>query len=178
MKTLILNADAQPLSILPLSIVDWEEAIKLVTLNRVDIIHEYDFEVHSPSTTMKVPSVLMLKDYIKYDKSIKFSKYNLYLRDLFECQYCGVKFPSHHLTLDHVIPRFLGGKTTWNNSVASCEECNIKKANKTNIKPKINPYKPNYYDLINKRKQFPVYIHDKIWEKYLDWNENLIMEVN
>ena len=60
---LVLNADYRPLSYYPLSLWPWQEAIKAAWLDRVDIVSEYDEVVHSPSTTIRIPSVVVLKDY-------------------------------------------------------------------------------------------------------------------
>ncbi len=176
-NTLVLNSDGMPLSLLPVSSLDWQEAVKLIFLDRVSIIHSYeDWFVHSPSIKIKVPSVLMTKEYLKISKSVRFSRYNLFLRDDFQCQYCGLDC-SHDLnllTLDHVVPKSRGGKTTWMNSVAACELCNSKKANLRNLKPKKIIRKPNYYELVEKRKNFLLYVPSKDWIPYLNWSEEKI----
>ena len=115
---LVLNADYTPLSYYPLSLWPWQTAIKAVFLERVDIISSYEREVHSPSLQMKIPSVIALKQYVKPSEHPAFTRFNLFLRDKFACQYCGA---THDLTFDHVIPRRAGGRTTWEN-VARSEE--------------------------------------------------------
>ena len=175
--TLILNADAQPLSILPLSVLGWQESVKVLFLGRVDVIAEYeDWVIRSPSFSMKVPSIMMLHDYINVSKAIRFSRYNLFLRDNFRCQYCNADYSDKHneLTLDHVIPRSHGGKTNWENSVAACATCNTKKANYYEMKPKSKPKRPTYWELADKRRQFPVFMRDMQWNDYLQWDESLI----
>lgn len=178
-NTLILNSDGLPLSLLPISSLDWREAIKLIFLERVSVIHHYDdWFIHSPSTKIQVPSVLMTTEYVKISKTVRFSRYNLFLRDNFQCQYCGIDC-SHDidlLTLDHVIPKSHGGKTTWINSVAACEACNTRKSNSREMKPKTIARKPNYYELVEKRKRFKLNIPHKDWAHYLGWpEENLII---
>ena len=175
--TLILNADAQPLSILPISSLCWQDSVKILFLERVDIIQEYqDWIIRSPSTEMKVPSIMMLRDYVKVSKSIRFSRYNVFLRDNFSCQYCGEDYTEKHhdLTLDHVLPRSHGGKTNWMNVVAACSSCNTRKANYFEMKPKNLPKKPTYFELANKRRNFPVVIPDIAWNDYIQWQEDLI----
>ncbi len=86
---LVLNADYRPLSYYPLSLWPWQEAVKAAWLDRVDIVSEYDEVVRSPSTMIKIPSVVVLKDYIKPQKQVAFTRFNLFLRDEFCCQYCG-----------------------------------------------------------------------------------------
>ena len=83
---LVLNADYRPLSYYPLSLWPWQEAVKAVWLDRVDIVAEYDTFVHSPTTKIKIPSVVVLKDYVKPQKRVAFTRFNLFLRDQFSCQ--------------------------------------------------------------------------------------------
>lgn len=176
-RVLVLNADAQPLSILPISTLDWQEAVKVYFLDRVTIIENYDdWSIHSPSFEMPVPSIIMLHDYVKVSKAVRFSRYNLFLRDGFKCQYCEKEYHGmhHELTLDHFIPRSHGGKTTWDNSVTACGDCNTRKANHTHMKPKVKPYKPTYYELADKRRKFPVIIPKMSWNDYLQWDPELI----
>ena len=110
--SLVLNADYTPLSYYPLSLWPWQTAIKAVFLDRVDIVSSYEREVHSPNLDMKIPSVIALKKYIKPSEYPAFTRFNLFLRDKFECQYCG---SPDNLTFDHVIPRRQQGRTTWEN---------------------------------------------------------------
>ncbi len=179
--TLILNADGMPLSIVPLSTLTWQEAVKLIFIDRVDILEEYsDWKVNSPSISMNVPSVLILREYIKVDRRIKFSRHNLLLRDTYKCQYCDMDASHDHdlLTLDHVIPRFHGGKTTWNNIVAACQSCNLEKAHFMKMKPKIAPKKPSYYELVNKARSFPIHVPDAAWGDFLGWPPELVIVRN
>ena len=88
---LVLNADYRPLSYYPLSLWTWEDAIKAAYLDRVDILAEYDQIVHSPSTEIRIPSVVVLRDYVTPQKTVAFTRFNLFLRDGFCCQYCGAK---------------------------------------------------------------------------------------
>ena len=125
---LILNADYQPISYFPLSLWSWQDSIKAVFLDRVNIIAEYESEVRSSSFSMKIPSVIALKKYIPISKKPPFTRFNLFLRDNFTCQYCGDIFTSNELTFDHVIPKSKGGETKWENVVAACGKCNLKKA--------------------------------------------------
>ena len=88
---LVLNADYRPLSYYPLSLWPWQDAVKAVYLDRVDIVAEYEHTVRSPSTEIRIPSVIVLKDYVKPQKRVAFTRFNLFLRDEFRCQYCGSK---------------------------------------------------------------------------------------
>ncbi len=78
---LVLNADYRPLSYFPLSLWSWQDTIKAVFLDRVNILEEYDRTVHSPSFEMRLPSVVSLKSYIKPARSPAFTRFNVFLRD-------------------------------------------------------------------------------------------------
>jgi 5-methylcytosine-specific restriction endonuclease McrA len=105
LPALVLNADYRPLSYYPLSLWGWQDAIKAVFLDRVNIVAEYDRSVSSVSFSMKLPSVVSLKNYVKPSRHPAFTRFNVFLRDRFSCQYCGAR---EDLTFDHLIPRALG----------------------------------------------------------------------
>ena len=121
---LVLNADFRPLSYYPLSLWSWQESVKAVFLDRVNIVSEYDRFVRSPSFEMRLPSVVSLKTYVKPALYPAFTRFNVFLRDRFTCQYCGAK---EDLTFDHLVPRSRGGQTRWDNVVAACAPCNLEK---------------------------------------------------
>ena len=173
--TLILNADGNPLSVVPLSVISWQTAIRLAYQEKVRVVQEYeDWEVSSPSVTWKVPSIVMCSDYVKWSREVKYNRTNVLLRDMFTCQLCGDKPPVSQLTLDHVLPRIHGGKTNWTNIITACKPCNHAKGSNKNIKPKVMPQKPNYYELCAKRMKFPITIRDENWLTFLAWPENLV----
>ena len=126
---LVLNADFRPLSYYPLSLCSWQDAIKSVFLKRVSIIESYEQEVHSPTITLKLPSVIALKDYVMLKRQPAFTRFNVFLRDNFTCQYC--KNTKKKLTIDHIIPKSRNGNHSWNNVTTACTDCNHKKAGKT-----------------------------------------------
>lgn len=168
--TLILNSDASPLSLLPLSTVTWQEAIKYVCMNRVSVLEWYeDWVISSPTWETRVPAVMILRDYIRTNTVPRFSKSNLTLRDEYSCQYCGIDMYYNQrdvITLDHVIPQSMGGITCWDNIVASCKKCNQNKGSKL-IKPRKPAHRPSYYELVKKRKKFPITVSHPSWESYL-----------
>ncbi len=171
---LILNADHQPLSYFPLSLWSWQDAIKAVFLDRVNVINQYEKTVRSVSYEMQLPSVVSLKDYVPQNRSPAFTRFNLFLRDGFECVYCT---SPDDLTFDHVIPRRLGGRTTWENIVAACSKCNLKKGGRlpldARMHPRIKPFVPNMYQLQAQGRRFPPnYLH-KSWLDYLYWDVEL-----
>ena len=165
---LLLNANYEPISVLPLSVIDYRHAIKLMYLGRVHVIETYpNWLIRSEKLTINVPSVCVTKEYFKQKKNVKFSRYNMYMRDLFQCQYCNDVFDYEELTIDHVLPRSEGGKTTWTNCVTACKPCNHRKGSKTNILPRIKPYKPDYYALAGKWKDLPFTVKQESWNQYL-----------
>ena len=171
---LVLNADFQPLSYYPLSLWSWQDAIKAVFLDRVNIVAEYDLEVSSPSFSMSIPSVVSLKSYVKSSRNPAFTRFNLFLRDKFQCQYCG---SPNDLTFDHVIPRSKGGLTTWENVCAACSPCNLRKGNKlpaeARMFPTRHPFVPTVYDLHHNGRKFPPnHLHES-WMDFLYWDSEL-----
>ena len=166
---LILNADYRPLSYFPLSLWPWQEAIKAVYLKRVNVAAEYEEGVRSEKLTLPLPSVIVLKNYVVPTKTVPFTRATLFLRDEFTCQYCGYK--GKDLTFDHVVPKSRGGKTRWDNVVAACQSCNLRKAAKTTsqagFKLKKVPTKPSPEVLLNKGKKFPPSDMHKSWNDFL-----------
>lgn len=172
---LVLNADYRPLSYYPLSLWPWQEVIKAVFLDRVDVISTYDKMVHSPSFEMRLPSVVCLKSYVAQDRPPAFTRFNLFLRDKFSCQYCGT---GHDLTFDHVVPRRAGGRTTWENVATACSPCNLKKGGRTpkqaGMRLHIQPIRPTTWQLQEHGRAFPPgYLHES-WRDWLYWDVELL----
>ena len=171
---LVLNADYRPLSYYPLSVWNWQDTIKAVFMDRVNIVSEYDQVVRSPSFEFRLPSVVCLKTYVKPAKFPAFTRFNVFLRDRFTCQYCGGK---HELTFDHLIPRSKGGITTWENIVSACSPCNLKKGGKlpaeAHMWPANKPIRPSVNQLHANGRAFPPnYLHES-WQDYLYWDTEL-----
>ncbi|TCD06768.1 HNH endonuclease [Erythrobacteraceae bacterium CFH 75059] len=172
--TLVLNADFTPLSYYPLSVWPWQTAIKAVFLDRVSIIASYERAVHSPSLDMKIPSVIALKQFVKPSAFPPFTRFNVFLRDRFACQYCGRTEP---LTFDHVVPRRLGGRTTWENIVTACAPCNMKKGGRTPAQARmmlhLAPVRPTSWQLQQHGRCYPPnYLHET-WRDWLYWDVEL-----
>ena len=171
---LVLNADYRPLSYYPLSLWCWQDSIKSVFLDRVTIVSNYDRVINSPSFSMKLPSVIALKNYVNPKSNPNFTRFNVFLRDKFSCQYCGNK---NELTFDHLLPRSRGGKTDWNNVVTACSGCNVKKGGRlfqssgTVLQQK--PYQPTTEDLHKNGKNFPPNFLHESWMDYLYWDVEL-----
>ncbi|MEM6438299.1 MAG: HNH endonuclease [Pseudomonadota bacterium] len=171
---LVLNADYRPLSYFPLSLWPWQEAVKAAFLDRVSVVAEYDEVARSPSLEIRLPSVVVLRDYVKPARLAAFTRFNLFLRDEFACQYCGAK---GDLTFDHVIPRSRGGRTTWENVVACCGPCNLKKGSRSLKEAGMSlakpPRRPTAGELQNVGRKFPPnYLHDS-WMDFLYWDAEL-----
>ena len=171
---LVLNADYTPLSYYPLSLWPWQTAIKAVFLERVDIVHEYDREVSSPTLRLKLPSVIALRQYVRPSAHPAFTRFNLFLRDRFQCQYCG---HGSELTFDHVIPRAQGGRTTWENVSTACAPCNLRKGGRTpkqaGMAIRMPAYRPTTWQLQENGRSFPPnYLHQS-WRDWLYWDVEL-----
>ena len=171
---LVLNADYQPLSYFPLSLWGWQDTVRAVFLDRVNIVAEYERKVNSSNFSMKLPSVISLKKYIPLKKRIPFTRFNLFLRDHFKCQYCDLKFKASELTFDHVVSRANGGSTNWNNVVSACFKCNNKKGSlnfkDANMRLIKTPKKPTFNELREAGKLFPPnYLHHT-WSDFLYWD--------
>lgn len=176
-SALVLNADFRPLNYFPLSLWSWRESIKAVFLDRVNVLAEYDMAVHSPSFEMAVPSVIALKEYVPPARRPAFTRFNVFLRDKFICQYCDQRFHPQDLTFDHVIPRSRGGRTTWENVVTSCSACNLSKGNKmpavSGMRPTVAPAEPSVFKLQDHGRAFPPNFLHQSWGDYLYWDSEL-----
>ena len=174
---LVLNADYQPLSYFPLSTWSWKDALKAVFLDRVNVVSEYNQVVRSPSIEFKLPSVVSLKDYIPLPEKAAFTRFNVFLRDKFVCQYCTNTFKVEELTFDHVLPRSKGGTTMWENVVTCCRSCNTQKGNKTlqklGLKLKKQPHIPSNYELKEIGRMFPPNFLHQSWNDFLYWDSEL-----
>jgi 5-methylcytosine-specific restriction endonuclease McrA len=175
MSTLFLNADYTPMSVAPLSMLTWKESVKMVYAETVDVIELYsNWTVRSPRQVFGVPSIVVNKTYVKTSRSVKFNKYNLCLRDEYQCQYCRGDFDTRSLTMDHVVPKCAGGKTSFTNIVMACQACNTRKGHRTVMKPCREPLRPQLAEIVAKARRMPLEIPDAGWIPYIGWNPRLI----
>ena len=131
--------------------------------------------IHTPNYKLLVPEVILLRRYGKYPKHyVKFNRRNIYQRDSFTCQYCGKRLPREDLTIDHIIPRCRGGKSTWANVVLACSGCNTLKGDlplsKCRIKLIRRPKEPHWSTIM--RRSMAEEDHAQ-WRKFIDvayWN--------
>ena len=130
MDTLVLDRNWQPVGF-----VGWQRAIKLVWEGRAQVIKEDEGGqvLHSPCLTMGMPRIIVVKNvWAKRRRTqIPCTRRNLLIRDHATCQYCGRVIGTHEYTIDHVIPRCQGGKTTWENAVIACVRDNNRKDGRT-----------------------------------------------
>ena len=125
MRTLVLNAGYEPMQL-----ISWQRALCLVLSNKAEVVAQYDQVVRSVSTVLPLPSVVRLVDYVQVVSRfglVRCNRKNILLRDRHQCQYCGVLCRHSDISIDHIIPRSLGGKTSWTNVVAACHGCNRRK---------------------------------------------------
>ena len=123
-KVLLLNQSYQPLMTLGA-----KRAIILSFTEKVEVLERYVEKVRSVNLAISIPSVIRLKDYVKFNqKRIPLSRKNILKRDSNICQYCNSK--SNFMTIDHITPKDKGGRESWENLVAACVPCNTKKGNK------------------------------------------------
>lgn len=171
---LVLNSDYRPLSLFPLGVYRWKDAIKAVFLDRVDIVAEHEAVVRSPSIAMRIPSIIVLRCYVRHRRWPAFTKENVKLRDRYACGYCGHKFRSSDLTWDHVIPRSKGGPTRWENVLSACEPCNRRKSDHlcqdVGMTPLWRAWRPTPEELHKASvavKRFPVAMVPPSWAPYV-----------
>ncbi len=120
---LLLNASFEPLRV-----IDWKRALTLVFAGKVEVVEEYAREIRSIRLAVRLPAVVRLLTLVRVrGTGVKFSRQNIYARDNYACQYCGVQPLVSELTYDHVIPRAHGGATDWTNIVTCCIPCNRQK---------------------------------------------------
>lgn len=146
-QVLVLDGALQPVSR-----ISWETAMKLYVTDKIEVVRFYkDKIVRSARKEWKVPAVVKIITgfLVTNKKRIKFSRENVYARDGYSCQYCGIRFEKgqhREMTWDHVVPRAQGGVTKWDNVTTACFSCNQKKGNRTpeqsGMYPKQSPVKP------------------------------------
>ena len=174
-STLLLNADCSPMEMAPLSVLSWRDGVRAYWNDSYYILKTYDdWKVNSPNLQFDVPSIVVSKVYRKPQEFAKLSRKNILIRDQYRCQYCGIVFHNHELTLDHVHPRSHGGKSTWENLVTACKPCNWTKSNKLNIQPMRTPRRPSYHEIYNQSKCYRITIPDPAWQEFLNWPEDLL----
>ena len=159
---LLLNQSYEPLNVITV-----RRAIRLLLAHKAEVVYTVDGRlIKSPSLSMPVPSVLRMQYYIRVRRrEPPLSKKNILRRDRYTCQYCGTR--GRHMTVDHVIPRALGGGDTWENLVCACPRCNARKAERTpqeaGMRLLRKPKKPSYIGIILAQTGIP----DSRWVEFV-----------
>lgn len=119
-RALVLNASYEPLSV-----VSARRATVLMLAQKADLVSPSGMQFHSEHLVVEVPSVVRLRQYVKvpFRRRAALNRRAVFARDDHECQYCSAPAES----IDHVIPRAKGGEHTWENVVAACRACNVRK---------------------------------------------------
>jgi len=173
-RTLVLNQGYEPIEI-----ISWQRAITLLALDKVEVVAAYDAQIRAISLIVQVPAVVRLRRaFRRHPRPVKFSRVNIYARDGYCCQYCGVRCAIDRLTYDHVVPRSRGGKTTWENIVSACDTCNARKSNRTPAEAKMalrsTPVRPSWMPSVQIRvsaRSIP-----DAWRDYVYWTGRIESE--
>jgi len=160
---LLLNASYEPLKI-----ISWQRAVTMFFMGKVEVLEEYDHDIRSVSLVIKVPAVVRLLRFINIGrKAPPLCRTNILARDNFECQYCARPLSTKEATLDHVVPRSQGGKTTWENIVCCCTNCNRKKGGRTPVEARMHlrkkPVRPDWLPVLTMKLNGKVPISWKLF---------------
>jgi 5-methylcytosine-specific restriction endonuclease McrA len=163
-EVLVLNSDYAPLNVCNI-----KRAIILVYLGKVDVLHTDHRAVRTLEGEFVSPSVVRLKHQVKRPMpELRLSRRSILARDNYTCQYCGHK--GKDLTVDHIIPKRLGGPVSWDNLVCCCKKCNTKKGDKSLLQVGFTlarqPRRPRYVPYISLTKFVTSTRHD-VWRDYL-----------
>lgn len=131
--------------------------------------------IYTPNFRIMVPEVILLTTFNRMPpRTVKFNRRNIYLRDEYTCQYCGVRPVKEDLTIDHVIPRSRGGKSTWENVVLACQSCNTRKGSKSvegaGMHLTKTPRRPHWLATLRDSLRGP---ERPVWQRFVDaayWN--------
>jgi 5-methylcytosine-specific restriction endonuclease McrA len=163
-EVLILNSDYEPLNV-----CNVRRAIALVSLGKADILHTSEHVIRTYTGVLASPSVLKLRHQVRRPlPQLRLSRRSVFARDNYTCQYCGIT--GRDLTIDHVVPKRLGGPATWENLVTCCRRCNSKKGDKvlhqTAMRLRKEPKRPRYVPYISLAK-YVAGQKNEVWRTYL-----------
>lgn len=145
-KTLLLNDNFRILAF-----IDERKALKLIIKDKAEIVSTWEGKkIYYPSGFIQHPATIRMKYHISLKPTkAAFSRKLIFRRDNYSCGYCGLKFNSNQLTIDHILPKSLGGANSFTNCVSACITCNQLKKNRTpadaNMVLKIKPKAPSRY---------------------------------
>lgn len=184
--TLVLNRNWQPVNVATVAraiILVWTESARFVDPDDYQTytwsdwaklrIKEGEFAIRTVHSRIRAPEVVTLTSFDGYPSAkVTFSRRNVFKRDHFTCQYCGIQPGSEELTIDHVVPRSQGGQSSWENCVLACVECNGRKADRTPEQARMmlrkRPTRPDWKPLYAAAK-----VRVESWSKFISeayWN--------
>jgi Restriction endonuclease len=169
------------MSVFPLSTMTWQDAIPGILKKKLYVVAEYDERIPTvnPANSFRFPSVVVSSRYVaRTSHHATFNRENIWFRDMGCCAYCRRDVSLKDLTFDHVYPRSLGGPTDWENIVCACQECNVRKANKTvkqsGMNPFRTPHRPTSFELARNAKKMGRYAPPlEAWIDYIYWKSEL-----
>ena len=164
-EVLVLNSDYEPLNV-----CNMRRAITLIQLGKVDVLHAFDQRpIRTWNGDYPSPSVLKLRHQVRRPlPQLRLSRRSVFARDNYTCQYCGIT--GRDLTIDHIIPKWMGGPASWENLVTCCRKCNAKKGDKTlnqsGMRLRREPRRPRYVPYISLAK-YVAGQKNEVWRDYL-----------
>lgn len=171
LRTLVLHPDYTPINMFPLYTIPAEEAIVRVMQGNASCVQEFDRQVLTPSRDdLMWPSVIVNQKFYKRRDEVQLKRETLFYRDHGMCVYCENPLTLTNITCDHVMPQSKGGPHEWDNVVAACKVCNAAKADampKGKWVPRRRPHKPTVFELMDKRRKFPIVVDDANWIDYI-----------
>jgi len=180
LRTLVLNSNYMPISLFPLHTIPAEDAVTRCFNETCHVVFDYNRKIKTAKIEMNWPSVIARNDMLKVKEKVKLRAESIFYRDHGRCAYCLEPITIKSLTFDHVHPQSLGGPHTWENVVAACPRCNLKKSNKLpegEWVPKTVPHEPTYYQLLAERRKFPITVPDENWVPFLGkWESEIIVK--
>ena len=152
----------------PLNVCDMRRAVALMLLGKAEVLHHREIALQTGSGEVAAPSVMKMRYQVRRPMpQLRLSRHSILARDNYTCQYCGVR--NRELTIDHVVPRWAGGPHTWDNLVACCRRCNLKKGDKTpaqaNMKLARKPKRPHFIPYLS----LPMYLRAQGRDEWRDY---------
>jgi len=159
-EVLLLNSDFEPLNVCNI-----RRAMGLILLGKAEVLHHDERPLMTSGGALPAPSIVKMRYHVRRPlPQLRLSRHSVLARDRYTCQYCGAK--GKDLTIDHVIPRWKGGPHSWDNLVACCRRCNLKKGDKTpqqaHMKISNRPRRPHFIPYIS----LPAYIRARTKEEW------------
>lgn len=173
-EVLLLNSDFEPLNV-----CNVRRAMSLIVLGKADVLHNHENMLCTSSGPLPAPSIVKMRYHVRRPlPQLRLSRHSVLARDGYTCQYCGYR--GRDLTIDHVVPRWSGGGQSWDNLVACCRRCNLKKGDKTPMQARMRlarpPRRPNYIPYIS----LPAYLKARSreeWQFYLPVFDEFPLEI-